>query len=134
MTRRMMLLVLAVMGVMVLVVTVSPPDRSADRGGQETSTAAPQTAQLSDPEAFDVTATLSAEPGAEEQTIPAELGDRVEIVVEGNEIDSVALGDLYIEPLEAGVPARFQLLAQFTGSYPLVLLSENRRIGSLEIR
>ena len=89
---------------------------------------------MSDPEAFDVAATLSADPGAEEETIEAELGDRVEIVVEGSEMESVALGDLFIEQLEAGVPARFQLLAQLTGSYPLILLGEDRRIGSLEIR
>jgi hypothetical protein len=129
----MMLLVLAVMGVMVLVVTVSPPDPADDRDGREASTPAVD-APLSDPDAFDVTATLSAEPGEEEQTIDAELGDRVEIVVNGRELDSVQLGDLYIEQMEDGVPARFQLLAQFTGSYPLVLLNENRRIGSLEIR
>ena len=35
MTRRMMLLVLAVMGVMVLVVTVSPPEPGGDRNGRE---------------------------------------------------------------------------------------------------
>ena len=130
----MMLLVLAVMGVMVLVVTVSPPDPGSNRSGQETSRATPQDAPLSDPDAFDVTATLSADPGAEEQTIEAELGDRVEIVVEGSEMDSVALGDLFIEQLDAGVPARFQMLAQLTGSYPLVLVGEDRRIGSLEVR
>jgi hypothetical protein len=130
----MMLLVLAVMGVMVLVVTVSPPDPGPDDGGQESSRATPQAEQLSDPDAFDVSATLSAAPGQEEQTVEAELGDRVEIVVNSTELDSVQLGDLFIEQVEAGVPARFQLLAQFTGSYPLVLLGENRRIGSLEIR
>ena len=55
---------------------------------------------MSDPDAFDVTATLSADPGQEEQTIEAELGDRVEIVVDGREPDSVALGDLRIEQLD----------------------------------
>jgi hypothetical protein len=134
MTRRMMLLVLAVMGVMVLVVTVSPPDNGTQESRRGASTPTPDAAQLSDPNAFDVTRTLSAEPGEREQTIEAELGDRVEIVVEGSELDSVALGDLYIEQLDAGVPARFQLLAQFVGSYPLVLMNEDRRIGSLEIR
>ena len=87
---------------------------------------------MSDPDAFDVSATLSTE--KEDQTIEAELGDRVEIVVNGSEPDSVALGDARIELLEDAAPARFQLLAEFTGSYPLVLMSENRRIGSLEIR
>ena len=132
MTRRVMLLVLAVMGVMVLVVTVSPPNPDTGRSGRETATAPPQGAPVSDPDAFDVSATLSTE--KEDQTIEAELGDRVEIVVNGSAPDSVTLGDLRIESLDDVAPARFQFLAEITGSYPLVLVSENRRIGSLEIR
>ena len=132
MTRRVMLLVLAVMGVMVLVVTVSPPNPDTGQSGRETATTPPQSASVGDPNAFDVSATLSTEKS--EQTIEAELGDRVEIVVNGREPDSVALGDLRIEALDDVAPARFQFLAEFTGSYPLVLVSENRRIGSLEIR
>ncbi len=49
-------------------------------------------------------------------------------------IDSVALGDLSMEDVEAGVPARFELLADTPGTYPLVLVNEERRIGTLEIR
>ena len=128
----MMLLVLAVMGVMVLVVTVSPPNPDSGQSGRETATVPPQSASVSDPNAFDVSATLSTEKS--EQTIEAELGDRVEIVVNGREPDSVTLGDLRIEALDDVAPARFQFLAEFTGSYPLVLVSENRRIGRLEIR
>src|SRR5688500_2176958 len=129
MTRRMMLVVLAVMGVMVLVVTAAPPDPAVE----ETSRA-PRAPQLSDPDAFDVTATLSAEPGRPEQTIEAELGDRVEIVVEGSQLDSVALGEVRFESIEKDLPARFEFLAETPGSYPLVLLNEDRRIGSLEIK
>ncbi len=128
----MMLLVLAVMGVMVLVVTVSPPNSGVDRNGRGTAAETPQSAPLSDPDAFDVSATLSTEKA--DQTIEAELGDRVEIIVTGREPDGVALGDMRIEALDDVAPARFQFLAEFTGSYPLVLVSENRRIGSLEIR
>jgi hypothetical protein len=128
----MMLLVLAVMGVMVLVVTVSPPNPGVDRGGRGAATETPQSASVSDPNAFDVTATLSTDDA--DQMIEAELGDRVEIVVNGRAPDSVALGDMRIEALDDVAPARFQFLAEFTGTYPLVLVSENRRIGSLEIR
>jgi hypothetical protein len=127
-----MLVVLAVMGVMVLVVTVSPPNSGVDRDGRDAAPETPQSAPLSDPNAFDVTATLSTDETG--QTIEAELGDRVEIVVNGREPDSVALGDMRIEALDDVAPARFQFLAEFTGTYPLVLMSENRRIGSLEIR
>src|SRR3954463_11181723 len=100
MTRRMTLLVLALMGVMVLVVTVAPPNRDPThprKRAQEASTPVPPEPQLSDPDAFDVTAKLSAAPGAKLKTIEAELGDRVQIVVEGREPDSVALGELRTE-------------------------------------
>jgi len=128
----MTLMVLALLGLMVLVVTVSPPDPGVQNGStreQETGS----TTGLSDPDAFDVSVTLTTSSG-EEQTIPADLGDRVEIVVEGSEPDSVALGELRMEQLEAGIPARFELLAETPGAYPLVLVNENRRIGTLQIR
>ena len=32
------------------------------------------------------------------------------------------------------MPARFEMLAETPGTYPLVLVDEDRRIGSLEIR
>jgi hypothetical protein len=134
MTRRMTLIVLALVGSMVLVVTVAPPDSGTRKGAQTTATPSPLTASLSDPDAFDVSETLSAAPGTRPQTVEAEVGDKVELIVEGSVIDSVALGDLSMEDVEAGVPARFELLADTPGTYPLVLVNEGRRIGILEIR
>jgi hypothetical protein len=131
----MLLVTLAVMGLMVLVATVSPPDPGRNLGTRQPSpapvTAAPQ---VSDPDAFDVSETVSAAPDAKEKTIEATLGDRIEILVEGSAPDGVALGDLRIEELDEGVPARFELLAETPGDYPLVLVNEDRRIGTLEIR
>jgi hypothetical protein len=131
----MTLIVLALVGLMVLVVTVSPPDQAVrNRTPAATATPNPQTASLSDPDAFDVSETFSATAGAAERTVDAEVGDRVEITVEGSTADSVALGDLAVEGFEAGFPARFELLADTPGTYPLVLLNEERRIGALEVR
>jgi len=106
----MTLLVLAIIGLMVLVVTVSPPRSPSQR---ETETpAATETALVDDPDEFDVTATVNAdEETLTPQTIEAELGDDVEIVVEGRGPGSVALGELQTEPYEQGLPARFRLLA-----------------------
>jgi hypothetical protein len=134
MTRRMTLLVLALVGLMVLVVTISPPDRGLREGERGASTPVPPAPGLSSPDDFDVTAKLSTAPGAKAKTIKAALRDRVEIIVEGDEPASVALGDMRTEELEAGVPARFELLAETPGAYPLTLIDEGRRIGTLEIR
>jgi hypothetical protein len=130
----MTLIVLALVGSMVLVVTVAPPNSGTRRDAQPAVTPSPLTASLSDPDAFDVSETLSANLGTRPKTVEAEIGDKVEIIVEGSAIDSVALGDLSMEDVEAGVPARFELLADTPGSYPLVLVNEARQIGTLEIR
>ncbi len=130
----MTLIVLALVGSMVLVVTVAPPDSARRNGAEATATPAPLTASLSDPDAFDVSETLSTAAGAAPRTVEAEVGDKVELVVEGTAIDSVALGDLSVEDVEADSPARFELLADAPGTYPLVLVNEDRRIGTLEIR
>ena len=71
---------------------------------------------------------------AKPKTVQAEIGDRVELTVDGSELDNVAVGDLSMKSLEPGVPARFELLADTAGTYPVVLVNENRRIGTLEIR
>jgi hypothetical protein len=131
----MTLIVLVLVGLMVLVVTDAPPEQGT-RGGSDGAGAAPQAAvPLTDPDAFDVSAKLSAAPAAKPKTIEAEIGDRVQLIVDGGgAIDSVALGDLSMEDVEPGIPARFELLADTKGAYPLVLVNENRRIGTLEIR
>jgi hypothetical protein len=130
----MTLIVLALVGSMVLVVTVAPPDSAVRKGAQTTATPSPLTASLSDPDAFDISATLSAAPGTRPETVEAEIGDRVEISVEGPLIDSVALGELSTEDLEPDYPARFELLADTPGRYPVVLVNAGRQIGILEIR
>jgi hypothetical protein len=125
----MTLLVLAIVGLMVLVVTVTPP-RTAPQSGSGASPA--PNALLRGPDEFDVTATLSAdEEGA--QTIEAQLRDDVEIIVEGARPGSVALGDLQTDVFDAGLPARFTLMAETPGTYPL-LVDDERRIGTLVIR
>jgi hypothetical protein len=134
MTRRMTLIVLVLLGLMVVVVTVAPPDQSVRNRGSATVAPTPAAAPLTDPDAYDVSAKLSAAAGAAAKTVEAEVGDRVEITVEGSSADSVALGDLAVDDVEAGSPARFELLADTPGSYPLVLTNEDRRIGTLEVR
>jgi hypothetical protein len=127
----MMLIVLALLGFLVLVVSIAPPDP----GVQSDSTDTPaSTVPVSNPDAFDVSVTLDGDAGEPERTIEAELGDRVEIVVEASGPDTVSLGGLDLASVEAGIPARFELLAETTGAYPLDLIEEGRRIGTLEIR
>jgi hypothetical protein len=129
----MTLLVIAIVGLMVLVVTVSPPQRATQSGSGADS--ATSIERVPDPDDHDVEATLSADAeGEPPPTIEAVLGDDVQITVEGRGPGSVALGALMTRTYEEGQPATFALLAQTTGAYPLVLIDENRQIGTLAIR
>ncbi len=81
---------LSLLGLMVLVVTLAPTQTAVQSGAESTPTPNAPNADLTDPDAFDVTETLSAAPGVQVRTVEAELGDRVEIVVEGERPDSVS--------------------------------------------
>ena len=63
----------------------------------------------------------------------AELGQVVRLTIEGDETDSVAVGELGIEPVTSDSPAMFELLLDVPGSYPITLLDSGRRIGVLEV-
>ena len=89
---------------MVLVVTVSPPKTAVRRAALSDADAGAASGAVTDPDAFDVTATLSADGDAKPQTIEAALRRRVEIIVEGVGPDSVELGDLRTDRLR-GRPA-----------------------------
>jgi hypothetical protein len=119
MTRRTTVIVLSLLGLMVLVVTLAPTQTAVQSGAESTPTPNAPGADLTDPDAFDVTETLSAEPGVQARTVKAEL---------------VQLGELTSHVVEAGYPARFEVLAETPGAYPLILVNEDRRIGTLEIR
>src|SRR3954467_15848933 len=110
MTRRMTLLVLALLGLMVLVVTIAPPE-GGRRGTPESQNPTPTPSPLlSDPDAFDVEETPKANPGERRQTVEAELGDREAITIEGTQPDSVRVVDMETLSLEAGITARFEVL------------------------
>ena len=125
----MMLLVLAIVGLMVLVVTVTPPKTPSQSGSQ--ATPAPRLVP-DDSGDFDVSATLSADGDAKPQTIEAALRDDVEIIVEGVGPASVSLGDLRTAVYEEGLPARITLMAETPGAYPLVprRTAADRHLGS----
>ena len=68
------------------------------------------------------------------QDVGARVGQNDVITGESDVLDSVKLGELEIETADPQSPARFELLADVPGSYPIELLEAERRIGTLEIR
>jgi hypothetical protein len=127
MLARRLLFALAVLLVLTAVAAALAPRETAPR--EDAAAAPPPTAQPARPA---VEETLDA--GASGQKVIARVGQNVTIIVESDELDTVELAELGTEPVEPDSPARFDLLADAPGSYPLVLLESGRRIGVLEVR
>ena len=122
---------------MVFVVTVAPPQQASRRARRRARRDARRRrgAAVGPGRVRRVREALQPRPAAKPQTVEAEIGrPRRARSSKAPCIDSVALGDLSMNDVEPGVPARFELLADTPGAYPLVLVNENRRIGTLEIR
>jgi hypothetical protein len=130
----MLVLVAVLMGLTALVATLAPPERGPRGERADAPPRATEAAPVRPTEAADVTATLSAGADKRPRTVRAELGDHVTIQVVSPVADSVSLGELDLQPAEPGSPARFDLLADTPGSYPLVALSDDHRIGTLQVR
>jgi hypothetical protein len=125
--RRLLILLAVVLGLTALAAGVAPRE-PADTGGSPPAAVSPSGAP---PEP--VEHTLSTSPEGEEERVEAELGQVVRLTIEGDELDSVAVGELRIEPIAPDSPATFELLLDVPGSYPITLLGSGRRIGVLDV-
>jgi len=114
------------MGLVALAAGVAPRDSARD------TTASPTPARGAAPPVAAVEQTLDAQSSGQE--VAARVGQTVIITVKTDELDSVSLGELEIETADPQSPARFELLADVPGSYPIHLLQADRTIGTLEVR
>lgn len=135
--RRFLLIVAVLMGLTALAASVAPRDpRVSERQAATPTPAAPapEATPGADPAPdADVVRTIDAARTGAPRRVRATVGERVAIIVESDELDSVALGELEVEAVDPDSPARFQLLAEEAGSHPITLLEQDRRIGVLEI-
>jgi hypothetical protein len=129
--RRLLLLLAVLIGLTALAGGLAPAPAPQPQGR---ATPGPLQASPAPGSLQTVRATLSAARDVAARRILARVGDQVSITVRAQHIDTVGLGDLDSEPVEPGLPAHFDLLADTAGSYPLVLLQAGRRIGTLVVR
>ena len=123
--RRLLIALAVLMALTALAASVAPRDRAP----QEDDT--PAQAAPSAPAREPVHETLDA--AGEGQRVVARVGQDVVIIVRSEELDTVTLAEVGAETAEPDSPARFELLADVPGSYPIELLEADRRIGVLEI-
>ncbi len=124
--RRLLIALAVLIAVTALAAGVAPePKPSSDDAAQ----ASPPT----DTSGMEVERTLSTRARGSDRRIKATVGDTVRLTVEGDEVDSVELGELEVEAIDPDSPALFELLADEPASYPIRLLDADRTIGTLEI-
>jgi len=123
--RRLLIALAVLMVITALAAGVAPRESAMDGDSPSPSATAGEVAQ--EP----VMQTLDAQ--AEGQRVEAEVGQIVRIVVTSDELDTVSMADVGFETTEPDSPARFELLADVPGTYPIELLEADRQIGELEI-
>lgn len=80
-----------------------------------------------------VEATISAQ--EEGQSIAARAGDQIRFEVSGDVLDSVQIERLdRIDVIDPTTPARFDLIVDEPGVYPIRLVEADRRIGRLDVK
>jgi hypothetical protein len=123
--RRLLIALALLMAITALAAGLAPRESPL----REDSSPAPPASSA--PTAEPVEATLDAQ--SEGQRVEARVGQIVRIVVNTTVLDSVELAEVGTETADPESPARFELLADVPGTYPIQLLQAERRIGELEI-
>ncbi len=71
----------------------------------------------------------------DDQNVQAAVGDLIRLEVTGDVLDQVQIERLdRIDPIEPTTPARFEVIPETAGVYPIRLVDADRRIGRLDIR
>jgi len=123
--RRLLIALAVLMVITALAAGLAPRESPMDDDSPAPSATA--AAAVQEP----VMQTLDAQ--AEGQRVEAEVGQIVRIVVTSDELDTVSMAEVGFETTEPDSPARFELLAETPGTYPIELLEADRQIGELEI-
>src|SRR5688500_15641429 len=130
--RRFLLIVAVLMGMTALAASIAPRDPALRERGGATPTATPSPGEPAPADGvLEPRVELIAADAAPRRVV-AERGELLELVVASTEIGSVSLEGLdRIDAVDPDSEARFQILAEAPGQYPIRLLDSERRVGTL---
>jgi hypothetical protein len=133
--RRFLLIVAVLMGMTALAASVAPRDPALRDRGRATPSATPSPPEPAPADGVVEARLEEISAGGRRERVVVERGELIELVVSSSEIGSVNLEGLdRIEPVDPESAARFEILAEPPGEYPIELLDAERRIGTLVIR
>jgi hypothetical protein len=131
--RRFLLLVVVLMGLTALAATIAPREPLIRDGARRTATPTPTPAveATAATPVHEVSRTLmiTANPGR----ITVKQGTLLELTVKGDKLGNLSLMD-QVEPIERDSPAVFNVLADTPDAYPIVMVDENRVVGTLVVK
>jgi hypothetical protein len=131
--RRFLLLVVVLMGLTALAATIAPREPLIRDGARRTATPTPTPAveATAATPVHEVSRTLmiTANPGR----ITVKQGTLLELTVKGDTLGNLSLMD-QVEPIERDSPAVFNVLADTPDAYPIVMVDENRVVGTLVVK
>ena len=134
--RRLLVLFAVLLGLTALVTSLAPRP-TITRPGLAQPTTTPSATETPAPTTASsrrIEKTISADPGKSRARIRARVGDVLGLTVKGDVLDSVEIEDAgKLEPIEPGVPARFELLLDRRGELRVDLVDAERLIGLVEV-
>ena len=123
--RRFLILVAVLMGMTALAASVAPRQPVSQQERESTPTPAPAGSPT--------LVTVEKQLTTSDANVTVQQGDLVELTISGPESDSVMLLDR-MDTIHPDSPARFSILADEPGEYPIELVDADREIGTLVIR
>jgi hypothetical protein len=133
--RRLLIVMLVLLGISVLGGTLLPSQRSEERTGTTETTEAPTetTARDEVPQGRLLTQELRVSPDRVYK-IEIAVGDQLQLTVRSSKPDQVEIPRLgLVDTVDRFAPARFDVLATEPGSYPIRLIETDRTIGRIAV-
>ena len=129
--RRLIMILLVLLFVSSLTAALVPIDRSGDSTDGETTTTTQPAPEA--PAGKLVHARIDTR-DERSKAVRLHVGDELALLVSGHVPDQVEIARLdLLEPIDLGAPARFELLADAAGTYPIRLVEANRVIARIVV-
>jgi hypothetical protein len=130
--RRLLVLFAVLLGLTALVTSLAPRPTAGPRPvSTPAPTASPRAAAQPSRR---IVRTISADAGSARGRVRARAGDVLALTVRGDELDDVSIDGLgKLEAVEPGAPARFEILLDTPGKFPVTLLDAQRSVGQIDV-
>jgi hypothetical protein len=135
--RRLLVIFAVLLGLTALVTSLAPrPTVRPGTGGAGVATPSPTPSPTATGQpSRRLVRTISADAGRPRARVRARAGDVLALTVRGDVLDGVAIDGLgKLEPIEPGSPARFEMLLEGPGEFPVTLLDARRSVGLIAVR